>query len=57
MFRELRGLFEKTAGLVPTLQQALEPFKVQIDCAFVYGSVARTAENALTTSATSYSLR
>jgi len=47
MFGDLRGLFEKTAGLVPTLQQALEPFRVRTHCAFVYGSVARRAETAL----------
>jgi predicted nucleotidyltransferase len=47
LFPELRGLLEKTAGLLPTLQQALEPFNARIDCAFVYGSVARSQERAL----------
>ena len=47
LFPELRGLIEKTAGLLPTLQQALEPFRSRIDCVFVYGSVARTEEHAL----------
>ena len=47
LFPELRGLIEKTAGLLPTLQQALEPFRSRIDCAFVYGSVARAEEHAL----------
>ncbi len=47
MFRELRSLFEKTAGLIPTLQRALEPFEDQIACAFVYGSVGRREETAL----------
>jgi predicted nucleotidyltransferase len=47
MFKELRGLFEKTAGLIPTLQQALEPFARRITCAFVYGSVARSKETAI----------
>lgn len=47
LFPELRGLLEKTAGLLPTLRQALEPFAGQIDCAFVYGSVARRQEHAL----------
>jgi predicted nucleotidyltransferase len=46
-FAELRGLLEKTAGLVPTLEHHLEPFHARIDCAFVYGSVARRQENAL----------
>ncbi|HEV8132344.1 MAG TPA: nucleotidyltransferase domain-containing protein [Acidobacteriota bacterium] len=47
LFPELRGLLEKTAGLLPTLQQTLEPFQARIDCAFVYGSVARRQERAL----------
>jgi len=47
LFPELRGLFEKTAGLLPTLQQALQPFQARIECAFVYGSVARRQEHAL----------
>src|SRR5713226_8292354 len=47
LFPELRGLLEKTAGLLPTLQQALEPFQARIDCAFVYGSLARSQEHAL----------
>jgi predicted nucleotidyltransferase len=46
MFPELRRLFEKTAGLVPTLERALERFGDQIVCAFVYGSVARSQEHA-----------
>ncbi len=47
LFPELRGLFEKTSGLLPTLQRALEPFEARIECAFVYGSVARSQEHAL----------
>src|SRR5947207_5979861 len=47
LFPELRGLLEKTAGLLPTLQQALEPFTARIDCAIVYGSVARRREHVL----------
>lgn len=47
LFPELRGLLEKTAGLLPALRQALEPFRARIDCAFVYGSVARSQEHAL----------
>jgi predicted nucleotidyltransferase len=47
LFSDLRGLVEKTAGLLPTLQQVLEPFEARIDCAFVYGSVARGQEHAL----------
>ena len=47
LFPELRGLLEKMAGVVPTLRHALEPFRERIDCAFVYGSVARNQEHAL----------
>jgi len=47
LFQELRDLMEKTAGLLPTLQEALEPFRPRIECAFVYGSVARNEEHAL----------
>jgi predicted nucleotidyltransferase len=47
LFPELRGLLEKTAGVLPMLRHALEPFKERIDCAFVYGSMARAQEHAL----------
>ena len=43
---ELRGLIDKTAGVVPTLQTILRPFEGRIACAFVYGSVARSEEHA-----------
>lgn len=46
IFRELRGVFEKTAGLVPTLAAAIRPFDDKIVCAFMYGSVARHEEHA-----------
>jgi predicted nucleotidyltransferase len=46
IFRELRSIFEKTAGLIPTLTVALRPFENKILCAFVYGSIARGEERA-----------
>lgn len=46
IFRDLRGVFEKTVGLVPTLRMALRPFDSRIACAFIYGSVARQEERA-----------
>jgi predicted nucleotidyltransferase len=46
VFRELQQLFEKTAGLIPIVEQILEPFGDKIQCAFVYGSVARSREHA-----------
>ncbi len=45
LFSELRGLVEKSAGLLPSLQRALEPLARRIDCAFVYGSIARGEEH------------
>jgi len=44
IFQELRGIFEKTTGLVPALRVALQPFDARVACAFVYGSVARGEE-------------
>jgi len=46
VFPELRGLIDKTAGVVPTLQVILRPFEGRIACAFVDGSVARSDEHA-----------
>src|SRR5215471_9526230 len=46
IFRELRSIFEKTVGLIPTLRVALRPFANKIACAFVYGSIARREEHA-----------
>ncbi len=46
IFRELRGIVEKTAGIIPTVQTMLAPFGQKILCAFVYGSVARAEEHA-----------
>jgi predicted nucleotidyltransferase len=44
LFADLRGLVEKTVGVVPTLQQLLERFKPRVDVAFIYGSLARGEE-------------
>ncbi len=46
VFPELRGLIDKTAGVVPTLRTLLRPFEGRMVCAFVYGSVARGEEHA-----------
>ncbi len=43
-FPELHGLMIKTAGLLDVLRKALAPFANSIHWAFVYGSVARSAE-------------
>jgi predicted nucleotidyltransferase len=47
LFPELRGLINKIAGVVATLRQVLHPLESRIACAFVYGSVARGEEHAL----------
>ena len=41
---ELRGLMLKTTALVDVLREALAPLADRIDCAFVYGSIARGEE-------------
>jgi predicted nucleotidyltransferase len=46
IFRELQQLFEKTIGMIPIMEHILEPFGNKIQCAFVYGSVARNREHA-----------
>lgn len=46
VFPELRGLIDKTTGVVPTLREVLRPLDRRIACAFVYGSVARGDEHA-----------
>jgi predicted nucleotidyltransferase len=47
VFRELQQLFKKTAELVPIVRQILEPFGDKVQCAFVYGSIARNRENTM----------
>jgi len=46
IYPELRSIFEKTAGIIPTIQTAVARFGDKILCSFVYGSVARAQENA-----------
>ncbi|SRR5258708_6889632 len=47
LFPELRSLIEKTVGVLPTLQEVLAPLQANMDCAFIYGSVARSEEHTL----------
>lgn len=47
LFPELRGLVEKTVGVLPTLQEVLAPLRPNVACAFIYGSMARGEEHAL----------
>jgi len=46
IFEELCGLIRKTVGLRDPLQRSLEPWKDQIDVAFIYGSIARGTDTA-----------
>ena len=46
VFEELCGLIRKTVGLREPLRQSLEPWRDQIDVAFVYGSIARGTDTA-----------
>jgi predicted nucleotidyltransferase len=44
VFQDLKGLFEKTMGIVPLLQQELKSFGDRIPLAFLFGSIARSEE-------------
>ena len=46
LFPELRGIAEKTTGVVPALTTVLEKFHGKIDLALIYGSMARGEEHA-----------
>jgi predicted nucleotidyltransferase len=46
VFPELHGLVVKTIGLVAPLEEALAPFRGQIQAAFVYGSIAKGTDTA-----------
>jgi predicted nucleotidyltransferase len=45
VFNDLRGLLDKTVGLVPSLSAALKPYGDRIELALLYGSVARDEEH------------
>lgn len=44
VFADSKNLLEKTAGIVPVLEQEPAPLQDRIRLAFVYGSVARSQE-------------
>ena len=46
VFEELRGLVQKTVGLVEPIREALEPLRDRIRLAFVFGSVAEGVDSA-----------
>jgi predicted nucleotidyltransferase len=46
IFKELRGLIEKTVGLAEPIKKSFEPYADRIKSAFVYGSVAKETDTA-----------
>jgi predicted nucleotidyltransferase len=46
IYQELRGIFEKTVGVVPSLRKMFSAFIPRIEAAFIYGSIARSEEHA-----------
>jgi predicted nucleotidyltransferase len=46
IFKELRGIVQKTMGLTEPLQRSLAPYADKIKAAFVYGSVAKGTDTA-----------
>jgi uncharacterized protein len=45
VFSDLKGLLEKTAGIIPILREEVDAFGDRIKLAFVYGSTARSEES------------
>ena len=45
LFPELKGLIEKTVGIVPALKEAIKRFGDRIELALLYGSMARGSEH------------
>ena len=45
VFNELHGLIVKTVGVADVLRTALEPALGQIEIAFIFGSIARSADD------------
>jgi predicted nucleotidyltransferase len=45
LFSELHGLMLKTVGVADIIKKALEPRRADIKLAFIFGSVAKKAEN------------
>lgn len=46
IYDELQGIVQKTFGLADVLRKALETFGDSIQCAFVYGSIAKRQDSA-----------
>jgi uncharacterized protein len=46
IFLELKGIIQKTFGVVDVIKTALLPVAPQLELAFIYGSVAKGSEHA-----------
>ena len=46
IFNELKAITQKTFGVVDIIKAALAPLMPQLNCAFIYGSVAQGTEHA-----------
>jgi len=46
IFNELKAITQKTFGVVDIIKAALAPLLPQLNCAFIYGSVAQGTEHA-----------
>ena len=46
IFNELKAITQKTFGVVDIIKAALAPLLPQLNCAFIYGSVAQRTEHA-----------
>ena len=47
LFAELRSIVDKTLGVAPALQRALEPARERIDLAVLFGSVAKSSDTSV----------
>jgi predicted nucleotidyltransferase len=47
IFQELAGIFRKTSGLADIIRSALQPLSPDITAAFIFGSVAKGEERAI----------
>jgi len=46
IFNELKAITQKTFGIVDIIKSALTPLLPQLNCAFIYGSIAQGTEHA-----------
>jgi len=46
IYHELVAITRKTFGIAEVIRQTLDPFKESIECAFIYGSIAKATDTA-----------